>query len=95
MNPFEHYRERLDCYRLADAGEAWALGLDDVLEADGVLVVEWPERVAGALPDERLWVTLEHVGRGRRRLSFESSGGRYEALLGELVMWGLANAAGD
>lgn len=85
----------LDCYRLADAQEAWLLGLDDVLDADGVLVIEWPERIEGALPEERLWIGMEHAGEGRRRLTLEASGARYEELLVALDPEGLVDAAGD
>lgn len=85
----------LDCYRLGGAGEAWALGLDDVLDAGGVLVVEWPERILAALPPERLWVTLRREGEGRRRLSFSASGARYGDLLAALTAEGLAYVAGD
>jgi tRNA threonylcarbamoyladenosine biosynthesis protein TsaE len=85
----------LDCYRLEDADEAWALGLDDVLDARGVLVVEWPERILAALPPERLWVTLQREGKGRRRLLFSASGARYAVLLATLMAEGLAHAAGD
>lgn len=99
----EYGRERdgtrlyhLDCYRLADAAEAWALGLDDILDADGVLVVEWPERILAALPLERLWVSLRHEGEGRRHLAFSANGGRYADLLADLVRRGmLAHAAGN
>ena len=47
----------LDLYRLRRPQEAWELGLEDAL-ADGAAVVEWPERLEGALPADRLAVTL-------------------------------------
>jgi tRNA threonylcarbamoyladenosine biosynthesis protein TsaE len=85
----------LDCYRLADANDAWALGLDDILDARGVLVIEWPERIRAALPAERLWIDLQHVDESRRRLSFSASGARYATLLDALDAQELANAAGN
>ena len=47
----------LDLYRLKRPEEAWELGLEDAL-ADGAAVVEWPERLGGDLPDDRLEVML-------------------------------------
>ena len=47
----------LDLYRLKRPEEAWELGLEDAL-ADGAAVVEWPERLGGDLPVDRLAVTL-------------------------------------
>jgi tRNA threonylcarbamoyl adenosine modification protein YjeE len=49
-----------DLYRLADADEVAELGLEEAW-ADGVLLVEWPERAGGLLPAERLTLTLRHV----------------------------------
>ena len=47
-----------DLYRLADAGEAYEIGLDEALE-DGAAVIEWPERLDGALPPDRLDIEIE------------------------------------
>src|SRR5512147_1529060 len=47
----------MDAYRLKDALEAEDLDLVLMLET-GATVLEWPERIAPALPPERLWVDL-------------------------------------
>ena len=47
----------VDLYRIEAPGEIVELGLDDAL-ADGVLLVEWPERLGPLLPAERLDLTL-------------------------------------
>lgn len=46
-----------DLYRLRAAAEADELGLDEALDA-GCAVIEWPERLEGALPPDRLDVAL-------------------------------------
>jgi tRNA threonylcarbamoyladenosine biosynthesis protein TsaE len=46
-----------DLYRLAAPGEAWELGLEDAL-ADGISLIEWPERLGPLLPRKRLDVLL-------------------------------------
>ncbi len=46
-----------DLYRLQGAAEAEELGLDEALDA-GCAVIEWPERLEGALPPDRLDVAL-------------------------------------
>jgi tRNA threonylcarbamoyladenosine biosynthesis protein TsaE len=40
----------LDLYRLTDPREADALGIRDLLDASSVLLIEWPSRAAGRLP---------------------------------------------
>ena len=47
-----------DLYRLSDPDEAYEIGLDEALE-DGAAVIEWPERLEGRLPPDRLDIALE------------------------------------
>jgi tRNA threonylcarbamoyladenosine biosynthesis protein TsaE len=54
-----------DLYRLTSAQEAYEIGLDEALE-DGAAVIEWPERLEGALPADRLDVEISLDGAGRR-----------------------------
>ncbi|WP_116127575.1 tRNA (adenosine(37)-N6)-threonylcarbamoyltransferase complex ATPase subunit type 1 TsaE [Lewinella sp. IMCC34183] len=62
----------LDCYRLADTGEALDAGLEEVLGADaGAVFVEWPEVIEPLLPADVVFLRLGHdpQGRGRRHLT--------------------------
>lgn len=61
-----------DFYRLEDAAEADALGLDDWL-TQGVLLAEWPERLGAHFWPERLWLRLEGAGEASRRLTSHAS----------------------
>ena len=50
----------VDLYRLGSEAEALDLGLDDYTRGSGLLVIEWPERVASWLRDIPHWrVRLE------------------------------------
>ena len=53
-----------DLYRLTDADEAYEIGLDEALD-DGAAVIEWPERLAGRLPPDRLDIEIAIQGDGR------------------------------
>ncbi|MCA1798184.1 MAG: tRNA (adenosine(37)-N6)-threonylcarbamoyltransferase complex ATPase subunit type 1 TsaE [Xanthomonadaceae bacterium] len=55
----------LDLYRLADAAELDALGLREEV-GDALVLVEWPERAARALPAADLDLVLSHDGERRR-----------------------------
>lgn len=70
-----------DAFRLGGVEEAEQLGLDDIFGLDGPLLIEWPERVAEALPAEKLWITLRWIDELRRGMQFDASGLRYERLL--------------
>ena len=85
----EHLGGRLpmlhaDLYRLDDAGEIAELVLDE-LAADGVLLVEWPERSAEPIAEDALRVTIAPGdGPEERTLTWEARGDRSEALLRRL-----------
>ena len=55
----------LDLYRIADPGELEWLGLDSLAEPGAVVLVEWPERGAGALPPVDLALSFRHERSGR------------------------------
>ncbi|MHB8286585.1 MAG: tRNA (adenosine(37)-N6)-threonylcarbamoyltransferase complex ATPase subunit type 1 TsaE [Caulobacteraceae bacterium] len=53
-----------DLYRLKSPEEAFEIGLEEALET-GAVVIEWPERLDGDLPGDRLDIALSHDGDGR------------------------------
>ena len=46
-----------DLYRLTSPDEAYEIGLDEALD-EGAAVIEWPQRLEGALPRDRLDVEI-------------------------------------
>jgi tRNA threonylcarbamoyladenosine biosynthesis protein TsaE len=48
----------VDLYRLAGEREVRELGLDEAIDQGAVLVIEWPERAAAWLPQDRLDVVM-------------------------------------
>jgi tRNA threonylcarbamoyladenosine biosynthesis protein TsaE len=73
----------LDTYRLESIPEAEELDLDSML-AEGALVIEWPERLGHLIPDERLWINLDHIQEEHRQMRFNSNGKRYDELLDDI-----------
>jgi len=49
----------IDCYRLEDEYDVEGSGLLDYIEADGVAVIEWPERLGSLTPEERLDIDFQ------------------------------------
>lgn len=54
----------VDLYRLADPGEVAELGLDAAFDA-ALCLIEWPERLEGAVPPGALTLALAPQGAGR------------------------------
>ncbi|HVH37643.1 MAG TPA: tRNA (adenosine(37)-N6)-threonylcarbamoyltransferase complex ATPase subunit type 1 TsaE [Sphingomicrobium sp.] len=57
----------VDLYRIADPSELDEIGLD--ASADGVLLVEWPERAGDDAWPDALQLTLDFAPDGARRLT--------------------------
>lgn len=74
----------LDAYRLSGPHDLWDIGIDEMCKAGGVVVLEWPERAAEALPEDTLWIHLEPTGELSRRLQFTSRGPQSAKLLERL-----------
>lgn len=67
----------MDLYRLADAADALAGGLIDDRQTAGLTLVEWPERLTDALPDDRLDVVIDGSGDEPRTLTLRAGTERY------------------
>jgi tRNA threonylcarbamoyladenosine biosynthesis protein TsaE len=59
----------IDAYRLNSIDEALGIGLDELLEGDGIYVVEWPERISELLPSTCWNVDIVHIGDNQRHIS--------------------------
>lgn len=87
MNEYDGRALRLyhaDLYRLEDPAQVAELALDE-LAARGVLVIEWPERAPGELPEDHLLVRLAYGAARTRTIEIEPRGARYEMLAAELM----------
>jgi tRNA threonylcarbamoyladenosine biosynthesis protein TsaE len=57
----------VDLYRLEGAAQVLELGLDEAFET-ALCLIEWPERLGDALPEDALVIRLEPDGEGRLAL---------------------------
>lgn len=74
----------IDAYRLRNAADSESIGLSDVLDSDGVVLIEWADRIAPHLPADRLWIDLTWLDADRRQAQVRADGARYELLLAQL-----------
>ncbi len=74
----------VDPYRLETEAEIADLGLDEWLERDVVLVVEWGEKLGGLTPIEYLNVSIEALPDDRRRIVMVPHGERWNEILSQL-----------
>jgi tRNA threonylcarbamoyladenosine biosynthesis protein TsaE len=74
-----------DVYRLDRVQEVVDLGLQELLDEEAVLLVEWGDAVEALLPDDHLIVELAVPGEGEERVvSIRPVGSRWAARWGRL-----------
>ena len=81
--PLYHF----DVYRLLDSSGLYDLAFDEYLSGDGVVVIEWADKILDALPPERLDIALVTDGKDpdTRQMTLTAWGERAEELLGLLA----------
>jgi len=70
----------LDAYRLQGADEAVDLDLDSMIDR-GPLVIEWADRIADALPKNRLTLKMKMISQEQRDFMIRAEGERHRELL--------------
>jgi tRNA threonylcarbamoyladenosine biosynthesis protein TsaE len=64
----------LDAYRVGGADDFQAIGFEELLDQDGIVVVEWPERVAELLLPTTVHVMIEATGTTSREITIADCG---------------------
>ena len=71
-----------DLYRLVRPEDAEELGLDEAL-AEGIALIEWPERLGDRLPRERLDLALAYADAPERRVAALTGHGAWRGRLAD------------
>lgn len=74
--PLYHF----DLYRLSQVDDLADLGYDEYAEGDGLTLVEWADRMTGAL-QESIVVSIERLAEDQRMFSFVATDERGDAFL--------------
>jgi tRNA threonylcarbamoyladenosine biosynthesis protein TsaE len=85
----EHHGQKsiyhIDAYRVRDEDEFLALGSDEYFDSDGLVLVEWADRVLGCLPRDRVDIRIEVTDENRRQFDITASGDKYASLIADLA----------
>lgn len=76
----------IDCYRLEGEDDVEGSGLMDYIVADGLTVVEWPQRLGSLKPEERLDVYIRSDD-GGRILSLDARGKKWQDRIPALLQY--------
>lgn len=69
--PLYHF----DWYRIADPEEIREMGLDEMIGADGIALIEWSERAPDTVPERALLVEIKVIDEETREINFAPLGG--------------------
>ncbi len=75
----------IDAYRLHNEEEFLALGPDEYFESEGLVLIEWADRVAGCLPRERVDIHIAVTGESRRQFDITAVGEKYALVIANLA----------
>lgn len=67
--PYKGEVYHFDCYRLKDIREAMDFGAEEYLYSGNYCFIEWPEKIETLLPEDSVWVKIEPMENGDRRLT--------------------------
>ena len=70
--PLYHF----DVYRLPDASGLYDLGFNEYVDGDGVVVIEWADKITDALPPERLDIAFTATSPDTRAIVLTAHGSR-------------------
>jgi tRNA threonylcarbamoyladenosine biosynthesis protein TsaE len=76
-----------DLYRLTAPDEAWELGIEEAF-AEGIALIEWPDRLGLLLPARRLDLTFEFGEEAESRRAVIAAAGEWQTRIAGLAVGG-------
>lgn len=70
-----------DMYRLGDIDELYAIGFEDYLRSNQIMIIEWSQNVRDALPNDRIEIFIEYTDiQNQRKFNIKAVGKAPEIL---------------
>jgi tRNA threonylcarbamoyladenosine biosynthesis protein TsaE len=57
----------LDLYRVEKKSELTNIGWDEIMDAEALILIEWPERAGSRIPRDHVPISLQHLPDDRER----------------------------
>ncbi|OHA89583.1 MAG: tRNA (adenosine(37)-N6)-threonylcarbamoyltransferase complex ATPase subunit type 1 TsaE [Candidatus Zambryskibacteria bacterium RIFCSPHIGHO2_02_FULL_43_14] len=73
---FKHFKRliHVDAYRLEKESELLHLGWEDLIkEPENLVLIEWPENVAGIIPEDARKISFKFIDNTTREISFDEA----------------------
>ena len=70
-----------DVYRLNSYTEFEDLGYEEYFSGDGIVVIEWAEKIVQILPNDTIFISFEYLDENRRKIIMKGSKSRLKELI--------------
>ncbi len=82
----------MDAYRLTDEDEFLSLGAEELLQGDGVCLIEWADRISGVLPSDHVRIDIVSIRENARQFQVSGFGSRSNQIVNQLRLLLTADA---
>ena len=69
-----------DVYRLSGYADFDDLGYEEYFSGDGVVVIEWAEKIEKIIPPESIFINFEYIDENKRKIIFKGTKNRLKEL---------------
>ncbi len=74
-----------DLYRLDSLEDIEYIGMQEYLNGDGIVVIEWADRMKILLPSEYLEISIDITAQEKRKFTFIAHGKRYNNIISRYI----------
>ena len=84
--PARYRLYHFDIYRIKDCNEFEDLGYEEYFSGEGIVVIEWAEKIAEKLPEGTFLINFEYLDENKRRIVIEGTESRLKDLIKDTRM---------
>ncbi|MBN1363918.1 MAG: tRNA (adenosine(37)-N6)-threonylcarbamoyltransferase complex ATPase subunit type 1 TsaE [Syntrophaceae bacterium] len=84
--PARYKLYHFDIYRIKDHAEFEDLGYEEYFNGEGVVVIEWAEKIAERLPENIFLIKFEYINENKRRIVIEGPEKRLKEIMKDVKM---------
>lgn len=82
--PAKYKLFHFDVYRLTDYSDLDDLGYEEFISGQGVVIIEWAEKIASAIPKKAFFINFEYLDETKRKITINGPLNRMKEIFEDL-----------